>query len=48
MIHFEYGGASLPPSPVPPRLVKTPVAGHLLPQGGDGSYIYPGSLTRGL
>jgi hypothetical protein len=27
------------PSPVPPRLMKTPDAVHPLPQGGEGSEI---------
>jgi hypothetical protein len=29
-----------PPSPVPPRLVKAPVAGHPLPQGGEGRVLF--------
>jgi hypothetical protein len=31
------GATVLTPSPVPPRLEKTPVAGHPLPQRGEGS-----------
>jgi HlyD family secretion protein len=31
------GATILTPSPVPPRLMKAPVAGHPLPQGGEGS-----------
>ena len=36
LCRFEPGARLATPSPGPPRLTKTPVAGHPLPQGGEG------------
>ena len=33
---YSSGDARATPSPGPPRLKKTPAAGHPLPQGGEG------------
>jgi len=35
--NVSVGPSVLTPSPVPRRLMKTPVAGHPLPQRGEGS-----------
>jgi hypothetical protein len=44
---IEPEGAAWIPSPGPPRLLKTPVAVHPLPQGGEGRKLKsaPGSAA---